>query len=105
MRFSRLLVWLPLSLVLALLPACNRNSEKPKPEGMYGKYALFGTKYDQVDQAKAKANADDVLTQLQDEPNVCLIGLWAYNPPAIYSAVKAAKKQGKVKIVGFDEDA
>jgi ribose transport system substrate-binding protein len=71
---------------------------------MYGKYALHGTKYDQVDQAKAKANADDMLTQLQDEPNVCLIGLWAYNPPAIYSAVKAAKKEGKVKIVGFDED-
>jgi ribose transport system substrate-binding protein len=75
------------------------------PEGKkYGNYTLHGTKYDNVDMNKAKDNAADVLTQLADEPNVCLIGLWAYNPPAILSAVLEAKREGKVKIVGFDED-
>ena len=91
------------ALVLTALPACS-GSGKSKPEGVYGKYNLHSTKYDNVDQSKAKDNAADVLTQLQSEPNVCLIGLWAYNPPAILAAVKAAKKEGKVKIVGFDED-
>jgi ribose transport system substrate-binding protein len=69
----------------------------------YGKYKLLGTYYDYVDLQKAKANAADVLTRLRDEPNVCLIGLWAYNPPAILSAVKDAGKTGKVHIVAFDE--
>jgi ribose transport system substrate-binding protein len=70
---------------------------------MFGKYNLHGTKYDYVDSSKAKDNAADMLTQMQDKPNVCLIGLWAYNPPAILAAVKDAKKEGDVKIVGFDE--
>ena len=71
---------------------------------MYGKWKLYGTRYDDVNRAKAIENAADVLTQLQGEDNVCLIGLWAYNPPAILSAVKSARRQGKVKIIGFDED-
>jgi ribose transport system substrate-binding protein len=33
-----------------------------------------------------------------------LVGLWAYNTPQIYNAVKAAGKEGTLKIVGFDED-
>jgi ribose transport system substrate-binding protein len=54
------------------------------------------------DQAKAKANVEDTLTKY---PNIDLLsGLWAYNTPQIYNAVKAAGKEGKVKIVGFDED-
>lgn len=95
---------LMVALVLATLPACGGGPQKARPEGTYGKYALLGTKYDNADSARAKANADDVLTQLQDEPRVCLVGLWAYNPPAILAAVKAARKEGKAHIVGFDED-
>ena len=34
----------------------------------------------------------------------CAVGLWSYNGPAIYNAVKAAGKIGKVKIVCFDEE-
>src|SRR5262249_44811342 len=56
-----------------------------------------------VDLKVAKDKAATALLQLQNEPHVCLIGLWAYNPPAILSAVKDAGKQGKVHIVGFDE--
>ncbi|MCS6852656.1 MAG: sugar-binding protein [Gemmataceae bacterium] len=70
---------------------------------VYGKYRLLDTFYDHVDTRKAKDNAADALTRLRDEPNVCLIGLWAYNPPAILSAVKDANRAGQVHIVGFDE--
>ena len=73
------------------------------------KEALEGTKIEIIDirtdggdQAKAKANVEDTLTKY---PNIDLLsGLWAYNTPQIYNAVKAAGKEGKVKIVGFDED-
>ena len=102
MKPLRLVGWPLVALALVALPACsgrpNNSSDK------YGKYTLLGTYYDQVDPNKAKDNAADVLTQLQGESNVCLIGLWAYNPPAILAAVKAARKEGKVHVVGFDED-
>ena len=73
------------------------------------KEAIAGTKIEIIDirtdggdQAKAKANVEDTLTKY---PNIdLLVGLWAYNTPQIYNAVKAADKIGKVKIVGFDED-
>jgi ribose transport system substrate-binding protein len=93
--------YLLMVLLLTGLSACSsgrRNLEK------YGKYTLYGTEYDNVDPQKAKDNAADMLSQMQGEENICLIGLWAYNPPAILNAVKAAQKEGKVHIVGFDED-
>ena len=70
----------------------------------FGKYELVGTYTDDTKKDEAKAKAAAVLVKLQNEPNVCLIGLWAYNPPAILSAVKDKGKEGQVKIVGFDED-
>ncbi|HEX3350522.1 MAG TPA: sugar-binding protein [Acetobacteraceae bacterium] len=58
---------------------------------------------DQVDFTKAKSNVEDTLTKY---PGISLLsGLWSYNTPEIYNAVKAAGKCGTVKIVGFDEDA
>jgi ribose transport system substrate-binding protein len=71
-----------------------------------GKYRLQRKEpyTDNVQQNEAKKNAVTVLAALKDEPNVCLVGLWAYNPPAILSAAKEVKREGKVKIVGFDED-
>lgn len=77
----------------------------------YGKYRLVGVGpgrlpfTDGALQKRAKERADDVLVQLAGEKDVCLIGLWAYNPPAIYAAVQAQHLAGKVHIVGFDEDA
>jgi ribose transport system substrate-binding protein len=86
-------------------PPDINNFESTKDGEMYGKYKLHGTYTDQpVGEQKAQQNATDVLTQLRDEKNLCLIGLWAYNPPAILSAVKDQGKAGQVKIVGFDED-
>ena len=73
------------------------------------KEAVAGTKVelvdvftDQVDYTKAKANMENVLVKY---PDIALLsGLWSYETPLIYDAVKAAGKAGKVKIVGFDED-
>jgi ribose transport system substrate-binding protein len=85
-------------------PNINEIVSTPDRE-MYGKYRLHGTFTDQpVGEQKAQQNATDVLTELRGEKNLCLIGLWAYNPPAILSAVKDQKRTGEVKIVGFDED-
>ncbi|WP_082490982.1 sugar-binding protein [Aureimonas sp. Leaf454] len=73
------------------------------------KEAIAGTKIEIIDirtdggdQAKAKANVEDTLTKYPDID--LLVGLWAYNTPQIYNAVKAAGMEGKVQIVGFDED-
>ena len=66
------------------------------------KIEIIDVRTDGGDQAKAKANVEDTLTKY---PNIdLLVGLWAYNTPQIYNAVKAAGKEGKLKIVGFDED-
>jgi ribose transport system substrate-binding protein len=76
----------------------------------YGKYRLIGVGPDRLpftDGAlpkRAKERADDVLVQHAAEKDLCLVGLWAYNPPAIYAAVQAQHLEGKVHIVGFDED-
>jgi ribose transport system substrate-binding protein len=80
--------------------AGEKDSKGPK---RYGKYTLLDTFYDDVKTDVCKEKVATALVQLQNEANVCFVGLWAYNPPAILSAVKDANKQGKVKIVGFDE--
>jgi ribose transport system substrate-binding protein len=67
-----------------------------------GKYTLLDTMTDDAKQEKCKANVEDTLTKYPDVG--CLVGLWAYNPPAMLAAVKDADQQGKVKIVGFDEN-
>jgi ribose transport system substrate-binding protein len=105
-RVHVLIVLVAVSMVMGV-SACNRSrtGSAGRPAGeKYGKYILHSTKYDDAQRGKAKDNAADVLTQLQGEEHVCLVGLWAYNPPAILKAVKEAKREGKVKIVGFDED-
>src|SRR5262249_17335767 len=48
----------------------------------------------------------DAIAKLDNKKQpICMVGLWAYNPPAILSAVKDKGKEGKIKIVGFDEDS
>ncbi|RYG28802.1 ABC transporter substrate-binding protein, partial [bacterium] len=57
---------------------------------------------DETDRVRAKANVSETLTKNPDV--ACLVGLWSYNGPMILGAVKDANKQGKVKIVCFDEE-
>jgi ribose transport system substrate-binding protein len=65
------------------------------------KIEVVDIRTDGVDFAKAKSNVQDALAKGGID---CLVGLYSYNTPQIYSAVKEAGKAGQVKIVGFDED-
>lgn len=81
------------------------------PDGeTFGKYKLFKrTLLDQPEGArKALENAVDLLAQVPADENVCMIGLWAYNPPqclaALKDKVKDEERRKRIKIVAFDED-
>jgi len=63
---------------------------------------IIGTRTDETDRLKAKANAQDALVTHGDL--ACLVGLWSYNGPAILNGVRASGKAGQVKIVCFDEE-
>ena len=64
---------------------------------------ILDTRVDQGDQARAQENAEAMLVA---HPGLDgMVGLWAYNGPAILNAVRAAGKLDAVKIVCFDEDA
>jgi ribose transport system substrate-binding protein len=85
-------------------PTDTNHLELSKDGEKYGKYLLHRTYLDQAIGAKAVTNAVDALTELGDKENLCFVGLYAYNPPAILSAAKDKDLLGKLKIVGFDED-
>ena len=83
-------------------PADKPGNDAPDAEVVGSKYTVLGTRTDEVDFAKAKANAQDAITRYPDLG--CLVGLFSYNTPKIYEAVKEAGKLGQVRIVGFDEE-
>jgi ribose transport system substrate-binding protein len=62
---------------------------------------IIDVRTDDTDQVRAKSNAADTLVRYPDV--AAMVGLWAYNGPAILSAVKDAGKVGQVKIIAFDE--
>ncbi len=81
--------------------AGSKSSKGPK----LGQYTLIDTLTDDAKQEKCKAHAEDVLAKHGSQPEkLCLVGLWAYNPPAMLSAVKDAHLEGKVHLVAFDEN-
>lgn len=63
---------------------------------------ILDVRTDDTDHARAKANAADALVKNPDIAG--MVGIWSYNTPAIYSAVKDAGKTGKVQIIGFDQE-
>lgn len=67
------------------------------------KYTILGTLTDGFDLTKAKANAEDALSRHPDLD--AMVGLFAYNPPAILQALEQGGKLNEVKVIGFDEDA
>jgi ribose transport system substrate-binding protein len=67
------------------------------------KYTVLDTRTDNFDSVQAKAVVEDAIVKYQDLN--CMVGLFAYNPPAILEALKGANKVGKIKVVGFDEQA
>jgi ribose transport system substrate-binding protein len=71
-----------------------------------GKYNLYRNEAitDGANREQSQVNAKSALEQIGSQPNVCMVGLFAYNPPAILEAVKSKNLAKKVKIVGFDEE-
>ena len=63
---------------------------------------IIDTRTDDADHARAKQNAADAIVSHPDLAG--MVGIWSYNGPAIYSAVKGANKQGKIQIVAFDQE-
>lgn len=80
----------------------NDNRFDPPGSEIKGdKYTIVSTLTDQFDRARAKSNAEDMLSLHPDLG--CMVGLFAYNPPLILEALRSQGKLGKVKVVGFDE--
>ena len=66
------------------------------------KIQIIGTRTDDQDHARAKQNAADAIVSNPDLAG--MVGVYSYNGPAIYSAVKSAGKQGKIQIIAFDQE-
>src|ERR1700693_3913907 len=73
MRILRIVFVLANSAAVLSVPACGSKTDEK-----YGAYELVGTYYDGTNESKAKDHAADVLTKLGNEPNICMVGLWAY---------------------------
>lgn len=70
-----------------------------------GKHELLTTITDGGKADECKRKVEDFLVKYTGDPQkLCFVGLWAYNPHMALEAVKTAKLEGKVKVVGFDED-
>jgi ribose transport system substrate-binding protein len=72
---------------------------------VYGKYTLYRGEAitDNASRATCLDNAKDAIEKLAGAERLCMIGLWAYNAPAILEAAKSKNAAGRIKIVSFDE--
>lgn len=93
--------------IMIFVGKLDAQNAKERYEGI--KEALQGSKVeivdvrtDDTDLARAKSNVADAMVKTPDLAG--LVGLWAYNGPAILNAVKDANKVGQIKIICFDED-
>ena len=66
------------------------------------KVELIDVRGDDIDQTRAKRNVEDALAKTPDID--CMVGIYSYNTPRIYEALKEAGKLGSIKIIGFDGD-
>jgi ribose transport system substrate-binding protein len=66
------------------------------------KITIVDVRADDIDNARAKRNVEDTLTA---HPEVnCMLGIYSYNVPQIYQALKEANDLGKITVTGFDDD-
>ena len=88
----------------AILQRSHQRTRFDPPQGVLdgGGFKIVGTRTDQFDRSVAKANASDGLTAHPDMD--AMVGLFAFNAPAILEALRQADKLGKVKVFSFDED-
>jgi ribose transport system substrate-binding protein len=85
----------------------NAQNARDRIQGLKGELAdsnlqIIDTMADETKTDVAQKNAQDALSKYPDIAG--LIGLYSYNGPAILKAVRAAGKNGKVKVVCFDDD-
>jgi ribose transport system substrate-binding protein len=93
--------------IMVFVGKADAQNARERFEGM--KEALAGSNIQVLDlrtddtaRERAKANAADTLVRYPEV--AAMVGLWAYNGPAILSAVRDAGKVGQVKIIAFDEE-
>jgi ribose transport system substrate-binding protein len=98
-----------LTLASCVITGCNRGAQRDRSDSSRSeiasdekKFVVLGTMTDQFDRAKAKANAEDVITRHADLAGT--VGLFEYNPPLILEALERMGKLGQVKVMGFDEN-
>jgi len=85
----------------------GKHPDNPQITGkFYGDYFLLDgeVKEDGGPGTKPLTNAQAALDRIGGLPNVCMIGLYAYNPPAILEAARGKSLVGKITILGFDEN-
>jgi ribose transport system substrate-binding protein len=66
------------------------------------RYTVLATITDQGKPEVALAKAEDALKTWSDIN--AMVGLFGYNPPAIYQALRKSDNLGKIAMIGFDED-
>lgn len=90
-------------LIDEILQRPRDDSRREPPEAVLtgAGFEILGTRTDQFDKSVAKANAADALTAHPDLNG--MIGLFAYNAPAILEALKQAGKLDRVQVIAFDE--
>jgi ribose transport system substrate-binding protein len=93
--------------IMVFVGKADAQNARERFEGL--KEALAGSNIEVIDlrtddaeRVRAKSNAADTLVKYPDV--AAMVGLWAYNGPAILSAVRDAGKIGQVKIIAFDEE-
>lgn len=93
--------------IMLFVGSLDAQNAKDRRQGIMdaikgSKVEIIDTLTDETDKAKAVSNVSDTLVKNPDV--AALVGLWSYNGPAIYKAVKDQNKAGKVKIICFDEE-
>ncbi|UDL96089.1 sugar-binding protein [Lichenihabitans sp. PAMC28606] len=87
------------------LPGADNARERVEgiKAGIAGtKITMVDVRADDIDQARAKRNVEDTLTA---NPDInCMVGIYSYNTPQIYQALKEGGKLGQITVIGFDED-
>ncbi|HWS56733.1 MAG TPA: sugar-binding protein [Pyrinomonadaceae bacterium] len=93
--------------IMVFVGKADAQNARERFEGM--KEALAGSnvevidlRTDDADRVRAKSNAADTLVRYPEVS--AMVGLWAYNGPAILSALRDAGKVGQVKVIAFDEE-
>ena len=78
----------------------DSNDKEITAEG--SKYTILTTYIDNFDEALKTSLPEQALAKYKEV--ACMVGLFEYNPPKIFAALKSANQLGKIKVVGFDEN-